>query len=43
MRGELIVVNRIMRGIDIVDRQILYPRLAKTKTRGQNVRSLKEI
>jgi len=36
MRGDLIVVYKMMRGIDRVDLQRLFPRLDVAVTRGHN-------
>ena len=34
MRGDLIEVYKIMKGMDIVDSQMLFPKVEKSSTRG---------
>jgi len=43
LRGDLIEVYKIMRGVDKVDSQHLFPKVGESKTRGFKVRGGGEI
>ena len=42
LRGDLIEVYKIMRGIDQLDSQYLFPKVGKSKTRGHRFKMRRE-